>query len=138
MVTFLQLPQISSEMDSPIIYKLNFGWNFANRHSIFENSFLPIEICSKILKDVIESSHNKSKFFYWKTLKRNIFDKVNMWFYSYDVPKSWYDGIAPHMFTSSKMFRFKVFQYKISNRMSYLRALYDNFEIFNGKNFIGI
>ena len=34
-----------------------------------------------------------------------------------------------------KMSRFKVFQYKISDRMSYLGALYDNFEIFRKKNF---
>ena len=39
-----------------------------------------------------------------------------------------------------KMFRIKVFQYKISDRMSYLGALYDNFETFRkkfsmGKNF---
>ena len=31
------------------------------------------------------------------------------------------------------MLRFKVFQYKISYRMSYLRALYDNFEILEKK-----
>ena len=34
-----------------------------------------------------------------------------------------------------KMSRFKVFQYKISDRMSYLGALYDNFEIFRKKIF---
>ena len=33
------------------------------------------------------------------------------------------------------MSRFKVFQYKISDRMSHLGALYDNFEIFRKKNF---
>ena len=32
---------------------------------------------------------------------------------------------------------FKVFQYKISDRMSYLTALYDNFEIFRKKIFNG-
>ena len=35
------------------------------------------------------------------------------------------------------MFRFKVFQYKNSDRMSHLEALYDNFEIFRKKNFNG-
>ena len=33
------------------------------------------------------------------------------------------------------MRRYDVFQNEISNRMSHLRALYDSFEIFNGKNF---
>ena len=33
------------------------------------------------------------------------------------------------------MSRFKVFQYKISDRMSHLGALYDNFEIFRKKIF---
>ena len=50
----------------------------------------------------------------------------------------WHFQIVLYLLTYSfyqKMFRFKVFQYKISNRMSYLRALYDNFEIFNGKKF---
>ena len=46
-----------------------------------------------------------------------------------------YDVISHHMFTSSKMSRFKVFQYKISDRTSHLGALYDNFEIFRKKNF---
>ena len=36
-----------------------------------------------------------------------------------------------------KMSRFKVFQYEISDRMSYLKALYDNFEIFRKKIFNG-
>ena len=36
-----------------------------------------------------------------------------------------------------KMSRFKVFQYKISDRMSHLGALYDNFEIFRKKIFNG-
>ena len=39
------------------------------------------------------------------------------------------------MATLSKMTRFKVFQYKISDRMSHLGALYDNFEIFRKKIF---
>ena len=34
-----------------------------------------------------------------------------------------------------KMFRFKVFQYKNSDRMSHLEALYDNSEIFRKKKF---
>ena len=34
-----------------------------------------------------------------------------------------------------KMSRFKVFQYEISDRMSYSRTLYDNFEIFRKKIF---
>ena len=34
-----------------------------------------------------------------------------------------------------KMSRFKVFQYEISDRMSHLAALYDNFEIFRKKKF---
>ena len=34
-----------------------------------------------------------------------------------------------------KILRFKVFQYEISDRMSYLGALYDNFEIFRKKFF---
>ena len=34
-----------------------------------------------------------------------------------------------------KMSRFKVFQYEIVDRMSYLTTLYDNFEIFQKKNF---
>ena len=33
------------------------------------------------------------------------------------------------------MSRYNVFQYKISDRMSYLGALYDNFEIFRKKKF---
>ena len=35
------------------------------------------------------------------------------------------------------MSRYNVFQYKISDRMSYLGALYDNFEIFRKKKFNG-
>ena len=34
-----------------------------------------------------------------------------------------------------KMSRYNIFQYKISDRMSYLGALYDNFEIFRKKIF---
>ena len=33
------------------------------------------------------------------------------------------------------MSSYNVFQYKISHRMSYLGALYENFEIFRKKNF---
>ena len=36
-----------------------------------------------------------------------------------------------------KMSRFKVFQYKISDRISHLEALYDNLEIFRKKIFNG-
>ena len=36
-----------------------------------------------------------------------------------------------------KTTRFKVFQFEISNRMSYSRTLYDNFEIFRKKIFNG-
>ena len=36
-----------------------------------------------------------------------------------------------------KMSRFKVFQYEISDRISYWRTLYDNFEIFRKKIFNG-
>ena len=36
-----------------------------------------------------------------------------------------------------KLSRFKVFQYEISDRMSHVGALYNNFEIFRKKNFNG-
>ena len=46
--------------------------------------------------------------------------------------------MTPYLLTCyfyRKMSRYNVFQYKISDRMSYLTALYDNFEIFRKKNF---
>ena len=46
-----------------------------------------------------------------------------------------YDVIFRQKSVLSKMFRIEVFQYKISDRMSYLTALYDNFLIFRKKNF---
>ena len=46
---------------------------------------------------------------------------------SYLLPCSFYQKVS----------RYNVFQYKISDRMSYLTALYDNFEIFRKKNFNG-
>ena len=45
--------------------------------------------------------------------------------------------ISSHIHFIKKMLRVKVFKYKISHRMSYLRALYDNFEFSMGKKFIG-
>ena len=48
--------------------------------------------------------------------------------------------MTPYLLTCyfyRKMSRYNVFQYKISDRMSYLGALYDNFEIFRKKIFNG-
>ena len=46
-----------------------------------------------------------------------------------------YNLISRQISVLSKMFKIKVFQYKISDRMRYLTALYDNFEIFQKKIF---
>ena len=41
--------------------------------------------------------------------------------------------LLPNSFSYQKMSRLRVFQYKISDRKSYLGALYNNFEIFRKK-----
>ena len=46
--------------------------------------------------------------------------------------------MSSHMLTLSKMSRFKVFQYIISDQMSYLGALCNNLEIFGNKIFQGL
>ena len=95
--------------DSPIfcefitVFRLKLDWNLANCPSIFENS----------------SPFNF--FMRKKTLRRDFFDKVDMW--------------------GDQTSYVILFIYDImSDRMSHLRALYDNFGIFwkkysMGKNF---
>ena len=146
---FTDAPDHCSNIDSPIfcefktVFRLKIGWNFANK------KFFTLKFFSKKnYRRELERCLFDRKFCTEKLWNGIFFDKVNRWadmtsyvdFSSFcDVmyEKMTYDVISPHTFTLSKMSCCKAFQYKIFDRTSYFRALYDNFEVCRKKHLNG-
>ena len=77
-------------------------------------------------RNLVNSSFDM-KFYTKKHKNWTFFDKTDIW------RDMWfYDTILKYLLTCQfyqKIFNFNVFQYEISNRMSYKHTFYDNFEI---------